>query len=380
MNHENRSFNISKVFFSCLLAFTALTLSACGGGGSGGGTSGGDGNGGNNNNAAGDFDENTATLRLVCPSPVPSNTTNTGFTVTLQDADGDSPAPPGRFIALTPTQGRITGTTNPGGGNSGPNGQLNFTFQAPNAGANLVVTITAEAQDLNGNVITGTTCRVTVQPDTFNITQPTDGSRVNPRTRFGRPMSLQWTRNRVGINGETVTLTGSGSTAFRVDGSTPANPVLVNIANGSFLENVTYLSTDQGPATITATANDGSGQTDTVNLTFTGLPTNIQFSANPAVIQRGNPSNLTATVRDSDGNPIAETVVTFRIAACQGNIVPPCGNNERVSPEVVRTNNDGVATAIYFSSAANPSGAAELTVFSEDDPSVSSNVAITVTP
>ncbi len=115
------------------------------------------------------------------------------------------------------------------------------------------------------------------------------------------------------------------------------------ISNGSATFNLRNSST--GPATVSALIN-GTVSSTTVNFVSV-TPSTISVQPSPAIlgpnlgIETSQRSQLTATVRDAAGNPVANTTVTFN---AQEN---PSGG--RIEPALAITDFSGTATVSYIS-------------------------------
>ena len=101
--------------------------------------------------------------------------------------------------------------------------------------------------------------------------------------------------------------------------------------------------TTPGTATVTAEANS---VTQPINVTFSGPPDNITATANPSTLTADgtSTSTVTATVLDSNGNPVADGEVL--------SVTVGSGTVSQLNP----TTTDGVATVTYTSPSSVPQG------------------------
>ena len=113
---------------------------------------------------------------------------------------------------------------------------------------------------------------------------------------------------------------------FYSDGLGTLNPIVSTITNGS--TNTTFTGHLSGVSMVSATVDD---QTGTTNVNINKISTTI--TVDPISGLKGKTVNLTATLTDSDGNPVSGTSVQFSV------------NGTNVG--TANTDNNGIATLPY---------------------------------
>jgi hypothetical protein len=194
-----------------------------------------------------------------------------GATVTLSSANGN-------------TLGAATLTTD-------ANGRGSFTVKGINGGTD---TITATSLGLTQKI------SVAVSTQSFNITAPADGTKVN----LGTPqvVTVTWLNNGAPVVGQLVTFAATRGTL------TPTTPVATD-ANGN--AKVSISSTGAGPSIVQATATGVSAQ---LNLDFIALlPSQISVQAGPASVAVQGQSTISALVRDAANNLVEGATVDFQV-------------------------------------------------------------------
>jgi hypothetical protein len=195
-----------------------------------------------------------------------------GSTVTVTSANGNMLTP---SVLTTDSTGRAT-----------------FTLKGTNGGTD---TITATALGLTQKI------SVAVSTQSFNITAPADGTKVN----LGTPqtVTVTWLNSGAPVVGQQVTFAATRGTL------TPSTPVTTD-ANGN--ASVSISSTGAGPSIVQATATAVSAQ---VNLDFVALlPSQISVQASPASIAVQGQSTISALVRDASNNLVEGATVDFQVA------------------------------------------------------------------
>lgn len=244
------------------------------------------------------------------PTSVPANgTTPSTITVTLRDANGM--VVPNQNVTVTPTGG--SATVSPGSATTNASGVATFTTVDTH-----VETVSYLIQDVAANLVLATFPTVSFTAGTASAsassisasppTVPADGSTQSAVTvkitdSGGNPLA-----------GKTVTLSqdpAGGSTISAASGPTSAQGI------------TTFTVTDATPQTVTYTAKDstdGITLTHTAAVTFVGLPTsaNSTVVASPPSVPANSlaVSEVTVTLKDANGNPVAGKTVS--LAAVSG--------------------------------------------------------------
>jgi hypothetical protein len=220
-----------------------------------------------------------------------------GATVTLTSALGNTITP-----ASAPT--KVTG-------------HATFTLKATVAGQD---TITATAL---GSAQTTT---VTVSPQSFNITAPADGTKVN--LGVAQTVTVTWLNAGVPVANAPVTFGATRGTLV------PSTPVMTD-ANGN--ASVSISSTSAGPSIVSASGASVSSQ---IGLDFVAIsPTQIKVQAGPASVAVGGSSTISATVRDAANNLVEGATVDF--------LLQTDPTNGALAATSALTTAQGVAQTVY---------------------------------
>ncbi|MDP9084238.1 MAG: Ig-like domain-containing protein [Pseudomonadota bacterium] len=170
-------------------------------------------------------------------------------------------------------------------------GRASFTLRGTTGG---VDTITATAQGLTQKI------SVTVSTQSFNVTAPADGTKVNlgiPQT-----VTVTWLNNGTPVVGQLVTFAATRGTL------TPSTPVTTD-ANGK--ASVSISSGGAGPSIVVAS---GTGVSAQLNLDFVAiLPSQISVQAGPAAVAVQGQSTISALVRDAANNLVEGATVNFQV-------------------------------------------------------------------
>jgi hypothetical protein len=225
------------------------------------------------------------TLTLTGPTNLVLN--NTGnCSVALTNAAGQGIA--NSAVTLTSAKGNtLSASTLTTDGN----GRATFTVKGINGGTD---TITASVLGLTQKI------SVAVSTQSFNITSPVDGTKVN----IGSPqvVTVTWLNAGVPVVGQPVTFAATRGTL------TPSTPVATD-ANGH--ASVSISSTGAGPSIVQATATAVSTQ---LNLDFVALlPSQISVQAGPASVAVQGQSTISALVRDAANNLVEGATVDFQV-------------------------------------------------------------------
>jgi Bacterial Ig-like domain (group 1)/Fibronectin type III domain len=132
---------------------------------------------------------------------------------------------------------------------------------------------------------------------------------------------------------------------------------------------ITLTATTFSSSVVTINAVSGvAAASDVITITSGAASGSVTVSANPATISVGNTSNVSASVRDNGGNPVANATVTFSLS-----------NNTlaTLSQTSVNTDATGVATTVLTGSAA---GNATVTAAVQSLGGTSGQASITINP
>jgi len=232
-----------------------------------------------------DVDVSGTTLTLSGPSNLVLNNTGSG-SVVLTNSAGQGIA--NKTVTLTSaknnTLSAATLTTD-------GSGRASFTITGTNGGTD---TITATALGLTQTI------SVAVSTQSFNITAPADGTKVNLGS--SQTVTVTWLNNGTPVAGQPVTFAASRGTL------TPSTPVTTD---GSGHASVSISSTSAGPAIVQASATGVSAQITVDFLAIT--PTQVAVQAGPAAISVQGQSTISALVRDASNNLVEGAVVNFQV-------------------------------------------------------------------
>jgi hypothetical protein len=173
------------------------------------------------------------------------------------------------------------------------NGRATFTLKGTKGGTD---TITASAQGITQTI------SVVVSTQSFNVTAPADGTKVD----LGTPqiVTVTWLNNGIPVAGQPVTFAATRGTL------SPSTPVMTD-PNGK--ASVSIISTGAGPSIVQATATGVSAQ---LNLDFVALvPSQVSVQAGPAAIAVQGQSTISALVRDAANNLVEGATVDFQVTA-----------------------------------------------------------------
>jgi hypothetical protein len=225
------------------------------------------------------------TLTLTGPTNLVLN--NTGnCSVALTNSAGQGIA--NSTVTLTSAKGNTLSASTV---TTDGNGRATFTVKGINGGTD---TITASVLGLTQKI------SVAVSTQSFNITSPADGKKVN----IGSPqvVTVTWLNAGVPVVGQAVTFAATRGTL------TPSTPVATD-ANGH--ASVSISSTGAGPSIVEATASAVSAQ---LSLDFVALlPSQIAVQAGPASVAVQGQSTISALVRDAANNLVEGATVNFQV-------------------------------------------------------------------
>jgi hypothetical protein len=257
----------------------------------------------------------------------PSSVTANGsaaitITVTARDANSN-------LVSSVPVQLTATGSANTFAPTSGSTKSGVFTATLASTKAeSKTVTATLAGFTLMGTVsfTPGPVSVVTLAAVPFSL--PADG--VAQSTLSGTVKDAQGN----GLS-QAVTLSATG-----VRNTFSATTVMSN-AQGAFT--ATLASTSAGAKIVTAAVGQATG---TTTVTFTPAPALARstMTIDPAWVAPGTTTTATVTIRDGDGNPVANRNVTFLAVVTGGTFT--------ITPGAGLTNAQGVITALIGSSVA----------------------------
>jgi len=282
------------------------------------------------------------TLTLSCPANLVLN--NTGnCSVLLTNSAGQGV--PNTAVNLTSKSGNMLSapmvTTD-------ANGRAAFTVTGTVGGND---TITATGLGLTQ------TASLVVSTQSFNITSPPDGTKVN----LGTPqmVTVTWLNGGTPVVGQPVTFAASRGAL------TPSTAVTTDATGKA---SVSISSTGAGPAIVQASATGVSAQ---LNLDFVALaPSQISVQAGPAAVAVQGQSTISALVRDAANNLVEGATVNFQV------VTDP--TNGGLSTASATTDAQGRAQTVYTAGNSS-SGANGVTISATvNGTSVTGNATLTV--
>jgi hypothetical protein len=203
-------------------------------------------------------------------------------------------------------------------------GRASFTLKGTVGGTD---TITATAQGLTQTI------SVAVSTQSFNITAPADGTKVNLGIANAKTVTVTWLNNGAAVVGQQVTFAATRG-ALTLVGGAPLTPVTTD-ANGN--ASVSISSNGAGPSIVVATATGVAAQ---LNLDFVALaPGQISVQAGPAAVAVQGQSTISALVRDSANNLVEGATVNFQV------VTDP--TNGQLSVASATTDAQGRAQSVY---------------------------------
>lgn len=223
------------------------------------------------------------TLTVTGPTALALNDSGT-YTVVLRDSQGTAIA--GRVVNVSSANGNTLSATNL---TTSAAGQAQFNVTATASGND---TLTAQALGLSA------TAPLSVSGDTFSITVPSAAAEIPLGTV--QNVTAQWSISGVPQNGETINFSSTRGTL-----SAPSA-----VTAGAGEATVTISSNNAGTAVISATNDQNTTTTVTVEFVATDAET-VDLQASPFTVATGEESQLTAIVRDRDGNLVKNKTVQF---------------------------------------------------------------------
>jgi hypothetical protein len=270
------------------------------------------------------------------------------YSVSLTDSGGN--AIPSQNVTLASANNNTLSATQV---TTSATGSATFTLTPGNSG-NDTITATWNGQSA--------TQAVAVSNQNFSITAPTaDTNIVVGQTK---PVTISWSASGTPVPTGTVALTTSRGTL-----STSS----VSVVNGALSGPVTISSTTAGPAIISATALDTTGQTVAttqvlVNFIAT-VPSTVSVQASPSAVPIKGQSTLTATVIDAASNPVQGVTVNFTLTDSTGGSLSSSG---------AQTNAQGQASVTYTASTGSSAPNGVLITVQVQSTSITSTTTLTV--
>ena len=259
-------------------------------------------------------------IQINGPSSIPLGLV-ADYTVVVSNGNGNGVA--GATVTLTSANGNAL---TPASGTTDSSGELSFTLDASTAGAD---TITADALGAQA------TKNVNVSNDTFvfDIPDPAGPLLEIPLGIEGN-IQVTWAQGA----GLPIYFTTSRGSFTDCAGAPIANNTVT--ANGSGTAALCVMAQNAGPAVVTATNNAGTSiQADIEFVAMT--PTALELQVDPATVSTGGQSQITAVVRDANGNLVKNQTVDFVLTDVTGG---------SLSTGQATTNSQGRAQTTYNAS------------------------------
>ncbi len=260
-------------------------------------------------------------VTVDCPDTTALGTTLT-CTVNLKDSKGVGLA--GQVVTTTSSLANPRAPTSVVTNGSGV---ATFDLTATNAGTD---TITVSALGDSG---IDTVLIPALTGDNFSITTPaTNGLEIPLNTN--QTVTVTWNLSGVPQNGQTMQFAASRGSFVLPATVTPATTA---DTAGSGTATLDVRSSTAGVSTIAVTRPGGGIATRSVEFVATVAQT-LVVQAEPASVRVGNQSQITATVRDPNGNVVKNKTVSFSLSDNTGGFL---------SSPVATTGSDGRATVVY---------------------------------
>lgn len=234
------------------------------------------------------------TLTVTGPGSLALGDTGT-YNVSLRDSQGAAIS--GRTVDVSSSTGNSLSATNLVTNSAGA---AQFTVTASASGAD---TLTAQALGL------AATASLNVSGDVFRLLAPTAGQEI----LLGLPatgVQVEWTIAGVAQAGELISFASTRGTLSGTSATTDA----------SGRASVTISATNAGSAVISATNDQGTSTTVTVEFVAFDAET-VDLQASPFTVGTGQQSQLTAIVRDQNGNLVKNKTVDFVLTDTTGGFL-----------------------------------------------------------
>lgn len=281
------------------------------------------------------------------------------LTITLRDSD-NNPIP-GRTVEVSSSRGNTLSasslTTSSGG-------QVQVEVTATVAGAD-TITVTAQGASASHTL--------NVSGDEFSLLAPDANATIEINSC--EPVTAEWLQGGSPVIGEALNFSSTRGTLF--SDAVCTVPATSAITDGDGEASLWISSANAGPATLSAAAADGPSTARIVNFVATEADS-INAQASPSTIgpNDGNQtvqqeSTITVTVRDANNNLVSGKLVRFTIVTDN--------SGGTLSSATATTNLQGRASTTYISSSATTAkDGVIIRAEVDEDPSISSTVALTV--
>ena len=258
-------------------------------------------------------------LQINGPSSIPLGP-SAAYTLIVTDGNGDG-IPSASFTLSSAAGNTISPTT----GTTDNLGETSFTVTGTAGGAD---TITATALGATGIK------DLTVSSDAFVFDIP-DPTGPLTEINLGAEGTIQVTWAQ-GAGLPISFATSRGAFTNCSGGAVPNNTVT---ADGAGTASICVTSTSAGPAVLTATNNAGTSIQNDVEFIAT-TPAAIEIQVDPANVPTNSQSQITAVVRDANGNLVKNQLVNFVLDDVTGG---------SLSAAQATTNSQGRAQTVYTS-------------------------------
>ncbi|MDQ7015443.1 MAG: hypothetical protein Q9N68_03595, partial [Gammaproteobacteria bacterium] len=182
---------------------------------------------------------------------------------------------------------------------------------------------------------------LTVRPDRFHFQTPLNAAEISIGN-VGKLVSVQWLQNGQPVVGQTVQLNTTRGLFLNGLATQTAT------TNGfGVVENVIH-SSNAGAAVMTAKAANGSIAQRTIEFVATN-PASLTLQASPTTLGGGETSNISAIVRDAQGNLVKNQTVVFAILS------DVSGGSLSVGSAL--SNSSGMAGTVYTAGVGGPNSA-----------------------
>ncbi len=276
-----------------------------------------DGIAGGTANASVSVDVVGTSIQINGPASIPLGPA-ANYTIVVSDGNGDGV--PSADVTIASSAGN---TVSPTTGTTDNSGELAFTLTGSSGGADTITVDSLGAQ---------ATKAVTVSSDAFVFDLPNP---AGPLTEIdlGDEGDIQVTWAQ-GAGLPIIFATSRGSFTNCAGAPVPNNTVN---ANGSGTAALCVTSTNAGPAVVTATNNAGTSIQANVEFIATS-PATLEMQVDPATVPTNSQSQITAVVRDANGNLVKNQLVNFVLNDVTGG---------SLSAAQATTNSQGRAQTVY---------------------------------
>lgn len=258
---------------------------------------------------------NGTTLQIDGPNSLPLGE-NGPYTVVLLDAGGNGIS--GTPITITSANGNGISespvTTN-------ALGEASFTVTANNGGDDMITADALGAQFVKD---------VSVSTDAFSFNSPAATPITEVNLGDNLLVEVLWQQGGAGVANRPVSFTTTRGTLSAATANT----------NASGVASVTVSANTAGPGLITATNDDGTSIQVTIEFVAT-TPDSLELQADPFTVPTNDKSQITAIVRDVNGNLVKNQTVSFVLTD---------STNGSLSVGQAQTNSQGRAQTVYNAS------------------------------